>query len=85
MKFKTTHTLLIALAGTAAYLGLFISPASAATSPCSDPDSVTNLPTGPATVSAASTPNFGQVLIIGSGGLPHDRRETPARHGPVSR
>jgi predicted lipoprotein with Yx(FWY)xxD motif len=46
---------------------LFSSPASAATAPCSDPDSLTNLPTGPTTVSVASTPDFGRVLVIGSG------------------
>jgi len=46
---------------------VFSSPASAATSPCSDPDSLTNMPTGPVTVSAASTQQFGRVLVIGSG------------------
>lgn len=44
---------------------LFSSPASAATSPCSDP--VTSAPTGPVTVSAASTADYGRVLVIGSG------------------
>src|ERR1700761_4893296 len=68
MRFKFTRAVLIALAGTSAYLGaalLFSSPASAATSPCSDP--VTTAPTGPATVSAAWTPGYGKVLVIGSG------------------
>ena len=46
---------------------VFSSPASAATSPCSDPDSLTNMPTGPVTVSAAWTQQFGRVLVIGSG------------------
>jgi predicted lipoprotein with Yx(FWY)xxD motif len=70
MRFKTARTLLIALVGTGAYLGvalLFSSPASAATSPCSDADSVLNAPTGPATVSAAWTPDYGRVLVVGSG------------------
>jgi predicted lipoprotein with Yx(FWY)xxD motif len=70
MRFKIARTVLIALVGTGAYLGvalLFSSPASAATSPCSDPDSLTNLPTGPVTVSEASTPDFGRVLVVGSG------------------
>jgi len=68
MRFKIARAVLIALVGTGAYLGmavLFISPASAATSLCSD--SVTSAPTGPATVSAASTPGFGRVLVVGSG------------------
>lgn len=43
---------------------LFSSPASAQTSSCADP--VTSAPTGPATVSAAST-SFGRVLVVGSG------------------
>jgi predicted lipoprotein with Yx(FWY)xxD motif len=42
----------------------FSSPAKAATSPCSE--QLTNAPTGPATVSAASTA-YGKVLVIGSG------------------
>src|ERR1700693_3589511 len=42
----------------------FSSPASAQSSSCADP--VTSAPTGPATVSAASTP-FGRVLVVGSG------------------
>src|SRR6202044_1946470 len=41
------------------------SPASAATKPCSD--DVAGAPTGPATVSAASTTSFGRVLVVGSG------------------
>lgn len=39
-------------------------PASAQSSPCSDP--LTTAPTGPATVSAASTA-YGKVLVVGSG------------------
>jgi hypothetical protein len=50
--------------GLAAVALLFSSPASAATSCCADP--VTTVPTGPATVSAASTA-FGRVLVVGSG------------------
>ena len=42
----------------------FSSPASAQSRPCADP--VTSAPTGPATVSAASTP-YGRVLVVGSG------------------
>jgi predicted lipoprotein with Yx(FWY)xxD motif len=42
----------------------FGSPARAATSSCAD--SLTNAPTGPATVSATSTP-YGKVLVVGSG------------------
>jgi predicted lipoprotein with Yx(FWY)xxD motif len=67
MRFKIARGVLIALAGTGAYLGVALlasSPASAATSSCADP--VTSTPTGPATVSAASTP-FGKVLVAGSG------------------
>jgi predicted lipoprotein with Yx(FWY)xxD motif len=44
---------------------LFSSPASAQTRPCSD--DVTSVPTGPATVSVASTPSYGRVLVVGSG------------------
>ena len=44
---------------------LFSSSAGAQTSPCSD--DVTSAPTGPATVSAASTTSFGRVLVVGSG------------------
>ena len=44
---------------------LFSSPASAQTRPCSD--DVTSAPTGPATVSAASTTSYGRVLVVGSG------------------
>lgn len=43
---------------------LFSSPASAKSSSCAD--SVTSLPTGPATVSAGSSP-FGRALVVGSG------------------
>ena len=50
--------------GLAAVALLFSSPARAATSSCNDP--VTTAPTGPATVSAASTA-FGRVLVVGSG------------------
>ena len=68
MRFNIARAVLIALAGTGAYVGaalLVTSPASAATSSCSD--SVTSAPTGPATVSAAWTPGYGRVLIVGSG------------------
>jgi predicted lipoprotein with Yx(FWY)xxD motif len=68
MRFKIARAVLIALVGTGAYLCvacLFSSSASAATSPCSDP--VTSVPTGPATVSAAWTPDYGRVLVVGSG------------------
>jgi predicted lipoprotein with Yx(FWY)xxD motif len=44
---------------------LFSSPASAQTRPCSD--DVMNAPTGPASVSAASTTSYGRVLVVGSG------------------
>ena len=44
---------------------LFSSSASAQTRPCSD--DVTSAPTGPATVSAASTTSYGRVLVVGSG------------------
>jgi predicted lipoprotein with Yx(FWY)xxD motif len=43
---------------------VFSSPASAQTRPCSE--DVTSAPTGPATVSAAST-SYGRVLVVGSG------------------
>jgi predicted lipoprotein with Yx(FWY)xxD motif len=43
---------------------LLCSPASAQTKPCSDDASA---PTGPATVSVASTPSYGRVLVEGSG------------------
>jgi predicted lipoprotein with Yx(FWY)xxD motif len=42
----------------------FCSSASAATKPCSDDATV---PTGPATVSVASNPTYGRVLVVGSG------------------
>jgi predicted lipoprotein with Yx(FWY)xxD motif len=51
--------------GLAAVALLFSSPARAATSSCADP--VTSAPTGPATVSAAWTPDYGRVLVVGSG------------------
>ena len=44
---------------------VFSSPASAQTRPCSE--DVTSAPTGPATVSVASTPAYGRVLVVGSG------------------
>src|SRR5579863_4126047 len=44
---------------------LFSSSASAQTRPCSD--DVASAPTGPATVSAASTTSYGTVLVVGSG------------------
>ncbi len=44
---------------------LFSSSAGAQTSPCSD--DVASAPTGPATVSAASTTSYGRVLVVGSG------------------
>jgi predicted lipoprotein with Yx(FWY)xxD motif len=44
---------------------LFSSPASAQTRPCSD--DVMSAPTGPATVSTASTTSYGRVLVVGSG------------------
>ena len=44
---------------------LFSSPASAQTQPCSN--DVAGAPNGPATVSVASTPGFGHVLVVGSG------------------
>ena len=68
MRPKIAHAVLIALLGASAYLSvalLLTSPASAATSPCSD--SVMSAPTGPATVSAAWTPGYGRVLVVGSG------------------
>jgi predicted lipoprotein with Yx(FWY)xxD motif len=68
MKFKIPHALLIALVATGTYVGValpFSSPAGAATSRCSDP--VMSAPTGPATVSAAWAPDYGRVLVIGSG------------------
>jgi predicted lipoprotein with Yx(FWY)xxD motif len=44
---------------------VFSSPASAQTKPCSD--DVVSAPTGPATVSSASTTSYGRVLVVGSG------------------
>ena len=56
-------TLTLGLVGVAF---LFSSPASAQTKPpCSD--DVKSAPTGPATVSAASTTSYGRVLVVGSG------------------
>src|SRR5437588_11711648 len=57
-------TALLVLGVLAGALGLS-SPATADSSP-SCADSVTSAPTGPATVSAASSP-FGRVLVVGSG------------------
>ncbi|MGO9498777.1 MAG: hypothetical protein ACLQA5_19005 [Solirubrobacteraceae bacterium] len=68
MRPKIAHAVLIALLGASAYLSvalLLTSPASAATSLCSD--SVMSAPTGPATVSATWTPGYGRVLVVGSG------------------
>jgi hypothetical protein len=45
----------------------FSSPASALTKGSSCADPVTSAPTGPATVSAASTTPYGRVLVVGSG------------------
>jgi acyl-CoA synthetase (AMP-forming)/AMP-acid ligase II len=67
VRIKLAHALLIALVGTGANAGValvFTSSASAQSSSCAGP--VTSAPTGPATVSAASTP-FGRVLVVGSG------------------
>ena len=58
----TAAALTLGLVGVAL---LFSSPASAQTRPCSD--DVTSAPTGPATVSAASTTSYGRVLVVGSG------------------
>ena len=44
---------------------VFSSPASAQTRPCSE--DVMTAPTGPATVSVASTSSYGRVLVVGSG------------------
>jgi len=67
VRFKIARAVLIALVGTGAYVSvalLFASSASAQSSSCAGP--VTSAPTGPATVSAAST-SFGRVLVVGSG------------------
>lgn len=45
----------------------FSSPASARSESSSCADAVTGAPTGPATVSAASTTAYGKVLVVGSG------------------
>ena len=66
VRFKIARALLIALVGTAACVGvalLFSSSARADSISCNGP---VTAPTGPATVSAASTP-FGSVLVGGSG------------------
>jgi predicted lipoprotein with Yx(FWY)xxD motif len=68
MRFKIAHAALIALIVTGAYLGIALllsSPASAQSSSCDGP--VTSAPTGRATVTAAWTPDYGRVLIVGSG------------------
>ena len=88
MRFKITRAVLGAFVATAACVGVALlstSPASAATSPCSDADSFTNMPTGPTTVSTAVTPQFGKVLVIGSGAyllftVPLDLRSASLRH-----
>ena len=55
-----------AIMGLVAVALMFSSSASAQGSPaCSD--DVTGVPTGPATVSAASTTSYGRVLVVGSG------------------
>ena len=58
----TAAALTLGLVGVAL---LFSSPASAQTRPCSE--DVMSAPTGPATVSAASTTSYGRVLVVGSG------------------
>jgi len=68
LRFKIARTLLIALVGTGAWVGvalLFTSSASAQSSACAG--AVTGAPTAPATVSAVWTPDFGRVLVVGSG------------------
>jgi predicted lipoprotein with Yx(FWY)xxD motif len=68
MRLNIARMVLIALAGIGGSAGaalLLSSPARAATSACSE--SVMSTPTGPATVSAEWTPDFGRVLIVGSG------------------
>jgi predicted lipoprotein with Yx(FWY)xxD motif len=68
MRFKIARALLIALVGAGAYVSvalLFVSSASAQSSSCAGP--VTSAPTGPATVSAAWTPDYGRALVVGSG------------------
>jgi predicted lipoprotein with Yx(FWY)xxD motif len=59
----TAATLTLSLAAVAL---VFSSPASAQSTSTSCADPVTSAPTGPATVSAASTP-YGSVLVVGSG------------------
>jgi hypothetical protein len=71
VRTKIAHAVLIALLGASAYLSvalLLTSPASAATSSCSD--SVTSAPTGPATVSAALDAGIRQGAGHWFGGLP---------------
>ena len=68
MRSKIAQAVLIALVATGAYMSvalLFSSPASAQSGSCAGP--VTGAPTGPAAVSAASTPDYGRVLVVGSG------------------
>jgi predicted lipoprotein with Yx(FWY)xxD motif len=68
MRFKIARAVLIALVGTGTYVGvalLFTSSASAQSSSCAA--AMTGAPTGPATVSAEWTPDYGRVLVIGSG------------------
>src|ERR1700730_10251483 len=60
-RLATAATLTVGLVAVALQ---FSSTASAESSSCADP--VTSAPTGPATVSAASTP-YGRVLVVGSG------------------
>ena len=59
---RATATLTLGLVAAAL---LSSSSASAQTRPCSD--DVMSAPTGPATVSAASTTSYGSVLVVGSG------------------
>jgi predicted lipoprotein with Yx(FWY)xxD motif len=51
--------------GAVAVVLMFSSSASAQSRPCSE--DVMGAPTGPATVSAAWTPSYGRVLVVGSG------------------
>jgi predicted lipoprotein with Yx(FWY)xxD motif len=67
MKIKHLPVRTVAAALTLGLLAVvpqFSSPASAQSTSCAD--SLTSAPTGPATVSAASTP-YGKVLVVGSG------------------
>jgi predicted lipoprotein with Yx(FWY)xxD motif len=56
---------LLAVTAAIALAVSFGSPAMAGSSSCAD--AVTGAPTGPATVSVASTTSFGSVLVVGSG------------------